>query len=211
MLIKERQIRIKINELVNLNVFRGIKILICLPEPWQEISIACHNPLRCKCVLVNYFCPWRHNRYCVTTKSSLYSSLRRTIAIWYLKVQLYMGLDLTKAPYLELRRGNPLTSYVYFIYLQKSSCLRYYAKSRRIVGSTPDEVIGIFSWHNPSSRTMALGSTQPLTEINTMNLTGGKVRPARKADKPHRHLWADCLGNMRASMSHNPKGLHGLL
>jgi hypothetical protein len=36
---------------------------------------------------------------------------------------------------------------------------------------------------NPSSRTMALGSTQPLTEISTRNLPGGKERPARKADK----------------------------
>jgi hypothetical protein len=35
---------------------------------------------------------------------------------------------------------------------------------------------------NPSGRTMALGSTQPLTEMSTRNLSGGKVRPARRAD-----------------------------
>jgi hypothetical protein len=29
---------------------------------------------------------------------------------------------------------------------------------------------------------MALGSTQPLTEISTRNLSGGKERPARKTD-----------------------------
>jgi hypothetical protein len=29
---------------------------------------------------------------------------------------------------------------------------------------------------------MALGSTQPLTEMTTSNLPGGKERPARKAD-----------------------------
>jgi hypothetical protein len=40
----------------------------------------------------------------------------------------------------------------------------------------------IFNWPNPSSRTMALGSTQPLTEIITRNLPGGKGRSARKAD-----------------------------
>jgi hypothetical protein len=34
----------------------------------------------------------------------------------------------------------------------------------------------------PSSRTMALGSTQPLTEMSTGNLPGGKGRPALKAD-----------------------------
>jgi hypothetical protein len=49
-------------------------------------------------------------------------------------------------------------------------------------GSIPNEVIGFFNWPNPSSRTMALGSTQPLTEMSTRNLPGGKGRPARKAD-----------------------------
>jgi hypothetical protein len=34
---------------------------------------------------------------------------------------------------------------------------------------------------NPSSRTMALGSSQPLTDMSTRNLPGGKARPARKA------------------------------
>jgi hypothetical protein len=29
--------------------------------------------------------------------------------------------------------------------------------------SIPDGVTGIFHWHNPSDRTVALGSTQPLT------------------------------------------------
>jgi hypothetical protein len=35
---------------------------------------------------------------------------------------------------------------------------------------------------NPFSHTMALGSTQPLTEMSTRNLPGGKKRPARRAD-----------------------------
>jgi hypothetical protein len=39
-----------------------------------------------------------------------------------------------------------------------------------------------FNWPNPSSRTVALGSTQPLTEMSTRNIPGGKGRPARKAD-----------------------------
>jgi hypothetical protein len=36
---------------------------------------------------------------------------------------------------------------------------------------------------NLSSSTMALGSTQPLTEMSTRNLPGCKGRPALKADK----------------------------
>jgi hypothetical protein len=45
----------------------------------------------------------------------------------------------------------------------------------------PDEV-GFFNLRNPSSRTMALGSTRPLTEMSTRNLPVGKKRTARRAD-----------------------------
>jgi hypothetical protein len=58
----------------------------------------------------------------------------------------------------------------------------HYATSRKVAGSIPDEVIGFFSSPNHSSRTMALGSTQPLTEMSTRNFLGGKGRLARKAD-----------------------------
>jgi hypothetical protein len=42
--------------------------------------------------------------------------------------------------------------------------------------------VDVFNVPNPSSRTMATGSTQPLTEMSTRNLPGGKGRPARRAD-----------------------------
>jgi hypothetical protein len=48
--------------------------------------------------------------------------------------------------------------------------------------SIPNEVIRFCNLPNPSSRTMALGLTQPLTEMNMRNLPGGKGRPTRKAD-----------------------------
>jgi hypothetical protein len=54
--------------------------------------------------------------------------------------------------------------------------LRHCAKSRKVAGSIPDGVIGIFHGHNPSGRTMALGSTQPLTEMNTRNISCGERR-----------------------------------
>jgi hypothetical protein len=57
-----------------------------------------------------------------------------------------------------------------------------YAASRKIADSIPDVVTGFISLLNPSSRTMALGSTQPLAEMSTKNLAEGKGRPARKAD-----------------------------
>jgi hypothetical protein len=54
--------------------------------------------------------------------------------------------------------------------------------SCNVAGSIPDEDIRFFNWSNPSSRTMALGSTQSLIEMSTRNLPGGKGRPACKAD-----------------------------
>jgi hypothetical protein len=58
----------------------------------------------------------------------------------------------------------------------------HYATSWMVAGSSPDEV-DFFSLPSPSSRTMALGSTQPLTEMSTRNLPGGIGRQTRKADK----------------------------
>jgi hypothetical protein len=55
---------------------------------------------------------------------------------------------------------------------------------------------------------MALGSTQPLTEMSTRNIPGGEGRPARKVD----NLTAICESivykNVGASTSHSPMGLH---
>ena len=48
------------------------------------------------------------------------------------------------------------------------------ATNRKVAGSIPDGVNGIFHCHNPSDRTMALGSTQPLTEMSTGEFPGGK-------------------------------------
>jgi hypothetical protein len=41
------------------------------------------------------------------------------------------------------------------------------------MGLISDEVTEFFSSRNPSSRTMALGLTQPLAEMSTRNLPGG--------------------------------------
>jgi hypothetical protein len=46
----------------------------------------------------------------------------------------------------------------------------------------PDKV-DFFNLPNPSSCTVALGSTHPLTEMSISNLPGGNKRPAHRADK----------------------------
>jgi hypothetical protein len=55
----------------------------------------------------------------------------------------------------------------------------------------PDEV-NFFNLPNLSSHTMALGLTQPLTEMSTRNLPGGKKQPAHMAD----NLAAICVPNV---------------
>jgi hypothetical protein len=72
-----------------------------------------------------------------------------------------------------------------------------------------------FNLRNPSSHTMALGSTQPLTEMSTGNLPGGGG-----GVKVGRHVRLTTLPpsvsqlsreNVGASNSRNTMGLHGLL
>ena len=49
--------------------------------------------------------------------------------------------------------------------------LRHCSTSRKVAGSILKAVIGIFHWLNPSGRTMALGSTHPLTDRSTRNIS----------------------------------------
>jgi hypothetical protein len=53
------------------------------------------------------------------------------------------------------------------------SRLRHCATNRKVAGSIPDGTIGIFHCHNPSRCTMALGLTQPLTEMSTRKVFWG--------------------------------------
>jgi hypothetical protein len=41
-----------------------------------------------------------------------------------------------------------------------------------VVGSRPDEVVGVLNMPNHSSRNMATGLTQLLAKLSTMNLPG---------------------------------------
>jgi hypothetical protein len=79
------------------------------------------------------------------------------------------------------------------------SWLRHCATSRKVAGSIPDGVTGIFHWHNPSVRTMALGLIQPLTEISNRNNSWGQ-RPS----------CADCLEIWEPQTPGTPRACQGL-
>jgi hypothetical protein len=76
-------------------------------------------------------------------------------------------------------------THLIFIYFQLSpfltrsseeqllDALKNYFLPRRIAGSSPDDFTGVLNLPDPSSRAMALGSTQPLTEMGTRNFPMG--------------------------------------
>jgi hypothetical protein len=58
---------------------------------------------------------------------------------------------------------------------------------RKVAGSIPDGVTGIFHWHNPSGRTVALGLTQPVTEMSASNNSPGVKAAGAQGWQPY-HL-----------------------
>jgi hypothetical protein len=58
--------------------------------------------------------------------------------------------------------------------LSRSDMRLFRKLAGKFAGSFSDEVIGFFNLPHPSSRSGVLGSTQPLTEMNTRYLPGGK-------------------------------------
>jgi hypothetical protein len=51
--------------------------------------------------------------------------------------------------------------------------LSHCATNRKVASSIPDGVMGIFYWYSLSVLTVALGSTQPLTEMSARNISWG--------------------------------------
>jgi hypothetical protein len=103
-----------------------------------------------------------------------------TMRISFLDVPHYLlplGLYSRRASEFVIHRFYVLLiascSYQYLQLREWRLLLRHWATNRNVAGSIPDGVNGIFHWHNRFGRTMALGSTQPLTEMSTRNLSWG--------------------------------------
>jgi hypothetical protein len=125
----------------------------------------CAFPSLCSACGVAY---WRT----VTYKARLYN---RTSVIWIivLFISIMLGIYNHIPRKSHVSRLYIVAAVLYLQFVLRvmlfcpwnmfSTCtLAYCATNRKVAGSIPDAVIGIFHWHSPSDRTMALGSTQLL-------------------------------------------------
>jgi len=109
--------------------------------------------------------------------------------------------------------------YTNVFYMQWRSWLRQSCTTRKVAGSIPDGVTGIFHWLNPSGRTMTLGLTQPLTE---MSKGKRKAIPITGLDRPwwfqeveglrlqdNRHLKVVRLSAIRTGRLYPPGNIPG--
>ena len=71
--------------------------------------------------------------------------------------------------------------------MRRCNWYRHCAKSQKVVSLIPNRVIGICRRHKPSSCTMALWLTQPLTERRTRNTTVGVNAASAEGWQPY-HL-----------------------
>ena len=101
--------------------------------------------------------------------------------IWIKEEQTFVTTEYLQRMHVQfvtILRNNPnYYCFNHITFLQKGtrwrSWLGHCATSRKVAGSIPDGVTGIFHRHNPSGRTMNLGLTQPLTVTSTRNIFWG--------------------------------------
>jgi hypothetical protein len=108
---------------------------------------------------------------------------------WYIRYQVTEVLLLTSLPWKCAQRSMWIDQDILRV-----KCQPLKNETRFGPSFTVKELC--FNLSKPSSRTMALRSTQPLIEMISRNHPGGKGRGRRVELTTSRHLWDDCLDKM---------------
>ena len=104
--------------------------------------------------------------------------------VWFIVVRSTSQMNYAGCPTIQI-----ILSLNQQWHTQWHSWLRHHATSHKVAGLIPNGVTGIFHWHNPSSHTMALGLTQPPTEMSTRNISWGVKAASAWGWQPyHLHL-----------------------
>ena len=130
------------------------------------------NILYVSCIFVAH----RQEVYCIYIYIYIYAHIRSIYIYIYVYCVYSWYVLCWKEGCLKLFKGRPM--YISWALCWWRSWLRHCATSRKVEGSIPDGVTGIFHWHNPSGHTMALGLTQSLTEMSTRNISWVKAAGA---------------------------------
>ena len=151
-------------------IFTHLLVIFSLhtPDVSQMIILPCRKcfnftlNMKFLCWGTYFSCPTSQLHRAKSCFRSKYFNLLRTSQICSLKTHyhVYSGSPLIL---ICVKPGGP----------RWRSWLRHCATSQKVAGSIPDGVIGIFHWHNPSGRTVALRLTWPLTEMSTGNISWG--------------------------------------
>ena len=111
---------------------------------------------------------WQHNEYsrCIRNDG--------TKIRWLRKLECRFSFNVSYS--LKCANGEEASNFGRLLMVRGTAVaqwLRCCATIRKIAGSIPNGVIGIFHWHNPSDRTMNLGSIQPLKGKSTRRISWG--------------------------------------
>jgi hypothetical protein len=92
--------------------------------------------------------------------------------VWTVAIHLHSAVT-SEASQVVLLLGAAAPRYCIIQGDTRWRCWRHCATSVKVAGSIPNG--GIFHWHNPSSRTMPLGSTGHRREMSTRNISGAWI------------------------------------
>jgi hypothetical protein len=123
------------------------------------LLLACKNPVRASQER-HYVSAAEPSRLTLCQIWDFHSVTKKNVVFWDVTSLAHQGVKNQQA------RNNVSSNY------QECGWFKLYAKSRKILGSNPDEVIENFQFTYPSSSTTKLGYTQPLTEMNTTAICG---------------------------------------